>query len=407
MISNKTLQEVFDTVAEIGIEETANKRGVSNETIRDYLSRYDSRTGDNQDIIESNVKVKKQIQKFQDINRIERKAFREYARIENAVTELNQEFITLLKEQSFNTFEYSNPVVSVPDGGGHGMIQFTDYHVNELVELPNNRYDIHICSKRTQKFIATAIAEFLSKGVSHVLVAFTGDMLNSDRRLDEKLNMASNRVRAQFLAIEIFKQAIEELAMHFNVHVASVTGNESRINQEFGWSDTLISDSYDYSIHNVLRLLFENHERVTFCGDCSVEKVIEFGGKVVLLIHGNQLTRDYDKSIAKVKARYADVGILIDYIIFGHLHETHISALYARSGSPVGANAYSENGLQLTSRASQNLYFFQKDGIDGRQVLLQDVEGWAGYEIHDKLMMYNTKSASKLHNKTVVFQVVT
>ncbi len=407
MVSNRTLQIVFDAVQETSIEMVAKARGVTVETVLDYLQRYESRTTDNQEIIEANVKAKKQTQAYQDSNRIERKAFREYARIENAVSALNTEFIKLVKEESFNTFKPTELPVAEYSGPKFGILQLSDWHLNELVELPSNRYDISIASKRARRFIETAIREFLDDGITHVLVAFTGDMINSDRRLDEQFNMATNRVRAQFLAVELFKQVIEELSCYFELYVASISGNESRVDPEYGWSDAMITDNYDYSIHNILNLLFANNEHITFCGDCGAEKVVDFGGKKILLIHGNQLTRDYEKSLSKVKARYADHGIIIDFVIFGHLHETHISALYGRSGSPVGANAYSENGLQLTSRASQNIYFIQKDGVDGRQVLLQDVEGVEGYDLHEKLMQYNAKSTSKLHNATVLFQVVT
>ena len=275
-----------------------------------------------------------------------------------------------------------------------------------MVNLPNNQYDINIAAKRYARFVDEAIRDFEARGISHVLIAFTGDMINSDRRLDELLNMATNRVRAQFLAVELFKQVIEDMAVHFNIWIASVSGNESRVNKDFEWSEACVTDNYDYSIHNMLRLLFEYHEGVEFCGDCGVEKVVNFGGKNVLLMHGNQLGKNYDVSISKVKARYANNGTVIDYIIFGHLHETRISGLYARAGSPVGANAYSENGLQLTSVASQNLYYVLKDGIDGRSVLLQDVEDITGYDLHDELMEYNAKSVDKLKNPVVIFNVV-
>ena len=404
MISNKTLQIVFDLVGEVGIDKAAEQRNVTVETILDYLYRYESRTEDNLDVITANVQAKKQTQKYQDNNRIERKAFRDYVRVENAVTELNTEFVELLKQNSFNTFQPR--VQPVVDDGGFGIIQFSDWHINELVCLPTNRYDIGVAAARGARFVNTAIADFKSKGVKHLLVACTGDMINSDRRLDEKLNMATNRVRAQFLAVELFKQMIEELSAHFTIHVAAISGNESRVNDDWEWSEACVTDNYDYSIHNILRLLLASNKNITFCGDCVVEKVINFGGKNILLIHGNQLGKNYDTSIAKVKARYAHHNVIVDYVLFGHFHETHISALYARSGSPVGANAYSENGLQLSSAASQNIYFIHKDGIDGRQILLQDVEGVVPYDLHNELMQYNAKSADKTKNPTVVFQVV-
>lgn len=399
------MEKVYEQVEKYGVQWVADERGCSVDTVLDYCRRWEAiLESSDAEVVESNVRLKKQTQKYQDTNRIERKSFREYARIENAVTELNNEMIDLLKANSFNTFN-GNPILD-HQGNGFGIMHITDAHLNELVNLPNNKYDIQIASKRYARFVEEAIQDFSSKGISHVLMAFTGDMINSDRRLDEKLNMATNRVRAQFLAVELFKQMIEEMSMYFNIYVASVSGNESRVNKDWEWSDACVTDNYDYTIHNMLRLLFTEIDNVHFCGDCGVEKVIEFGGKNILLMHGNQLGKNYDVSISKVKARYANHGVIIDYIIFGHLHESRIGGLYARSGSPVGANAYSENGLNLTSIASQNLYYIQDDGIDGRTVILQDVDGISGYDLHDELMMYNAKSSGKLKNPTNVFQVV-
>ena len=49
------------------------------------------------DIIEYNVRLSKKQQKYQDLNRIKNKAFREHSRIENALVGYNDELIKLLK----------------------------------------------------------------------------------------------------------------------------------------------------------------------------------------------------------------------------------------------------------------------------------------------------------------------
>ena len=54
------------------------------------------------EIIEKNVRLAKTTQKLNDINRVERKSFREHARIENAVESLNIELIKILKEKNLS-----------------------------------------------------------------------------------------------------------------------------------------------------------------------------------------------------------------------------------------------------------------------------------------------------------------
>jgi hypothetical protein len=54
------------------------------------------------DIVRENVRLSKQKQKAQDNNRIYNKAFREHARIENAVEEYTKELITLFENNKLS-----------------------------------------------------------------------------------------------------------------------------------------------------------------------------------------------------------------------------------------------------------------------------------------------------------------
>lgn len=383
--------------------------GVKVRTIRDDITRLNKIAKDeeietDEELEEYCVKLAKQKQKLQDTNRIERKAFRESARIENAVESLNEELVGLLKKNSFNT--WNGVGQTNPTHNGYGVIQFSDTHLNELVDLPSNKYDIEVANKRIRKHVTESIEYFQNNEIGTVLVAFTGDMINSDRRLDEKLNMSTNRMRALFIAVDIFKQAIEELSEYFNIHVASVTGNESRVNDEFGWSDAVLSDNYDYAIHNILKQLFDGCENVTFHGDCEAEKVVNVGGVHLLMVHGNQIPKNITQGLAKIKARYMSHDVDVDYMIHGHLHECLIADTYARSASTVGANAYSENGLQLVSRASQNCYRVKDGSMEGHRIDLQNIDSYDGYDIDESIMAYNPKSSTKLKSQSTIFSVV-
>jgi hypothetical protein len=363
-------------------------------------------TGLEEEVVRFNVKLAKQKQRFQDSNRVERKAFREHARVENAVTELNKELIEVLKANALDDFTISH---SIGDNQAAGIIHITDTHLNELVELAVNRYDFTIASKRLQKLVDKAKLYFKAAGVKNVLVAFTGDLINSDRRLDELLSEATNRSKALFLAVQIFEQVIVDLNQDFNVAIASVTGNESRIPKHIGWADAVATDNYDFSIYNMLKYLFRDCEGVDFIdGADATEMVVNVGGQNVLLMHGNQkgLGAKTESAVQSIIGKWSAKGIQIDFTIFGHLHSAKIGDSYARSGSPVGANAYSENGLQLMSRASQNIHLlFETGSRDSIKVDLQNYEGYNGYEINNSLESYNAKSASKLSQGVTIFKV--
>ena len=354
------------------------------------------------DIIRENVRLSKQKQRAQDKNRIFNKAFREHSRIENAVEEYSKELVSLFEKnklhKTLNTFESNNKAV--------GVIQFSDVHFNELVELENNRYDFKVASAPTRYFVNKARTYFKTAKASNIVMALTGDLMNSDRRLDELLNQATNRAKATFLGVDILQQAIIDLNKDFNVTVASVVGNEGRANKEMGWSNVVATDNYDYTIFQCLRYLFRDKSVKFVHGDPS-ELVINVAGQNLLMLHGHgSLKGKLDTSVNQIAGRYSLKGIKIDYVIFGHVHSARVGDNFGRSSSMVGANDYSEKALNLNGRASQNCYIFYDNGNrDGIKVDLQNVKE-QGYDIDKSLEAYNAKSSEKRKRKKTIFEVV-
>ena len=357
---------------------------------------------ENLELIKENVRLAKQKQGYQDLNRIERKSFREYARTENAVERYSKKLSKIFDNYRLSEYTKTHP----EETKAGGCIQFSDVHFNELVELEHNKYDFKIASARCKHFVDKAIKYFKAFDVTNVLVALSGDLLNSDRRLDELLSMATNRSKATFLAVDILQQVIIHLNQHFNVNVVSVTGNESRIRQEWGWSKMLASDNYDFTIHNTLKYLFKDTD-ISFIESDPSEAVVNIAGQNLLILHGNGSIKKnaLESSINQVIGRYKMRGTSIDYVIFGHIHSARISDNFARSSSMVGANDYSEKALNLSGRASQNCYIFYDNGNrDGIKIDLQHYNG--GYNIDESLEAYNAKSSNKLNKGTTIFKVV-
>jgi len=354
------------------------------------------------EIVRENVRLSKQKQKAQDKNRIFNKAFREHSRIENAVEEYSKELVSLFENNNLNrtTTEHKTNNQAV------GVIQFSDVHFNELVDLENNKYDFRVASQRVRYFVYKAKLYFRTANVSNVVVAFTGDLMNSDRRLDELLNQATNRAKATFLGVDILQQAILDMNKHFNVTVASIVGNEGRANKEMGWSNIVATDNYDYTIFQCLRFLFRDTHVEFVHGDPS-ELVINVAGQNLLMMHGHGSFRGkLETSINQIAGRYALKGVHIDYVIFGHVHSARVGDNFGRSSSMVGANDYSEKALNLNGRASQNCYIFYSSGNrDGIKVDLQNVDS-EGYDIDKSLEAYNAKSHGKSKKRKTIFEVV-
>ena len=357
---------------------------------------------ENLELIQENVRLAKQKQSAQDRNRIQNKSFREYARVENAVSEYTKQLTRLFDKYKLSTYtqKHSEQTSCV------GVIQFSDVHFNELVDLPHNKYDFTVASKRCKHFVNQATKYFKAFGVTNVLMVQSGDLLNSDRRLDELLNMATNRAKATFLAVDILQQVIMDLNSNFNVSVAMVTGNESRVKKDWGWSGNIASDNYDYTIFQTLRYIFKDTDIAFVDGD-PTEVVVEVAGQNLLVLHGNgSIKKGIDTSITQLMGRYRARGIDINYVIFGHIHSARVGDNFSRSSSMVGANDYSEKALNLSGRASQNCYIFYDNGNrDGIKVDLQNYSDDM-YDIEKSLESYNAKSHEKLNVGKTIFKVV-
>jgi hypothetical protein len=240
-------------------------------------------------LVEQNVRYQKQKQHMMDINRIERKSFREYARVENAVSEYAKELMRIFDDNPYKVETVYHDVV----GDAVGVIQLSDTHFNELINIKGNKYDFTVASQRIHKLVSEAINYFNLYNVSDVFVFLGGDLMNSDRRLDELVSMATNRSKATFISVQILEHAILHLNTHFNVHVAGINGNESRVTgKEYNWSNELVSDNYDFTIFNVLRYKLKDSDGISFLGLCDkYEEVVDVNGKNFLLVHGHQIGR--------------------------------------------------------------------------------------------------------------------
>jgi len=295
-----------------------------------------------------------------------------------------------------------------------GIIQLSDWHLNELVNIAEvNQFDMHKASQMLRKLVTYSIFKWKSIGIRKILVVSTGDLLNSDRRIDEKLHMATNRTKATFIAIELLRAILLDLSNHFEkVYFAGVTGNETRVSDELGWSELMMTDNYDYSIYKTIEYLFLDHKNVHIIDQSQygyIEVPICVSGKWILLTHGHSraLQGNVEQGVIQVTGRWSDHGYKIAFILFGHLHYTRIGDHFARGASLVGANAYSNKALQLITKSAQNIHTVYENGdIFNERIDLSNVQGIKGYDFNEDLIAYNVKSESKTREGTGIHKIV-
>lgn len=390
--------------------EIADAMGIAERTVQSYASKL-RKSGEieyrqDSEIIAENVRLAKNHQRLADKNRIANKAFREQARLENSVAELQQEVIKLLKAKSLPKSAFRQKKIPTSKKVG-AILHLTDLHFNELIDLMHNKYDFNIASQRLRKFVNDARKYFNANNIKDVCVCMTGDLLNSDRRLDEQLSQATNRAKAVLLSVTLLEQVLLDLQKDFNLSVAHVIGNESRITKDVGWVEEVASDNYDTIIHGMLKQLFKNSQIKFFDGN-SNQRIIEIVGQNVLLQHGHQhRSTNASKNFQATKGLLASQGVVVDFVITGHYHNAKLGDTFAQGSSLAGANAYSNDALQLESRASQNIHiFFDNGNRDSVKIDLQNVDGIEGYPIDKELEAYNAKSVDKSKKKVTVHKVV-
>ena len=396
MISKERATAIALHFDEHGKEATCRKFQIPEETLNRYLRAYrkEVTTGDESDLL---VRVAASRQKLADLNQGLRKENRETYRLYNSLETVYAEYVSLLKESPFTKFTI--PVQEDRPVERYGILQLSDLHLNELIEpseAGGNIYDFSVASKRLAKVVMEAKRLFKCYGVTRVLIAGTGDFINSDRRLSEKLASATSQVRACLLATYLIQQVIIDMARDFSVSTAMVVGNESRIGEDdFESADVLASSNWDYMIFQQLRILFAGKPVEFIEASNYTKQVVTLdNGFNVLLIHGNLMKgATTDKQMAQIIQQYIMQGIPIHMVLCGHIHSASIGDYLSRSASLCGGNAYSTNDLGCMSRASQNAYIVNPDmGYHGMKIDAQNTDGIVGYTIIEELERYNVKS---------------
>ena len=355
---------------------------------------------DHSELLDHAVDLELKNQNLRDTQRIERQIRKEY-RETNQIQILTKELIECvktnpapitIKHEEMENEEYT------------GIVHLSDFHLNELVDLQHNKYNFKVAAQRLQKFSNKLKKIFKCNGISNVLIFMTGDMFSAMKHPDQMISMATSRGQAVFVGASIIQQFILDLNEDFNVSVGCVAGNETRetsfINIPSG--TMLMSDNLDITLFSVLKLMFKG-TNINFLETNVIDCVVNIHGNNFLFTHGHTFSHsNLQKSISELKGKFQSRNIHIDYVCFGHVHNSWVSSDgFFRSGSLVGDNDYSYNKLNYCGRASQNVYMVSKKSIEGVCIDLQFYDGYDGYVV-DKQLLHNQKIEHEVKNVNVI-----
>ena len=379
---------------------------VKEELTLDDLNLEDNEL-DKEELTTGLVKKSAQLQKVRDLKNQEVKIKREGERLYNI---LEERFTTLIDSlESVNLSNIKLPKIKNNKSEKYGILQLSDLHANEII-LPSethnmNEYNFDILSKRLRKYILESINLFKTYNMTDIYLILTGDLLNSSRRLSEKLAQSTSLAKASLLLTFLIEQAILELRQKgFRIHVTSIVGNESRLSDFMESNEMTASENWDFLVFNSLRHLFKNVNGVEFIvPDNQIMSLVNMpNGFNFLITHGHTLKGGMEKNIGRLLQNYNHRGIPVHAIFVGHQHNASIGDFASRSSSLCGANAYSSNDLMFLTRSSHNSYIVNEDlSYHGMKFDLQNVEDVEGYNIAEELETYIPKSYNKEVMKTI------
>ena len=367
--------------------------------LRSYIKTEVQAIEPDLEMLTETVRLAKKNQALMDQSRIQNKSFREHARIENAVEKYSEAIVAELETHGVALSRCPRRTGTLDPEAAALVVHLSDNHFNELVNLPTNRFDFEVAAKRLALLAQKAKLLGKAYGAERCIVFFGGDLLNSDRRLDELLAMSTNRARATVLAVHLLKQFLVDLRADFFIDCFGVAGNESRAKENLGWVDVVATDSYDFTIYAMLQAVFDavDDKGMRFHDFQANDVVFKVHNETFLGIHGHQINATDQKKCQAMIGKYAAKGINITHILCGHIHATVVSDYVSRNASLVGSNAYSEEALGFVSKAAQNIHLVTPQGLDGIKCDLQNVDGVEGYDIIEQLAAYNAKSADRAH----------
>jgi predicted phosphodiesterase len=352
-------------------------RGLIAEEIRDALSEEDISPD------EASLRAQKQLQV--DVERRERAQQREQDRKNNAtealLTEISSDLRKIGKklrttQRYTGKYKPKNPVL---------VVHLSDLHLQELIDVPGNRFDFVVASQRLELPAQKVKLTGAAYGSQKVVVAVTGDLINSDRRHDEVLNNATNRSKAVVLGVHLLRQFLLDLRSAFYVDVIGVCGNEGRAKQELAWSDLGATDSYDSLVYWCLQQTLDGDSGLRFNELQANECLFTIHGTTFLAVHGHQIKMSDQRAVQSLIAKHTQRGVTVSHVIAGHIHSTMISDFASRNSSLCGSNSYSDAALNYVSKAAQNLHVITEHHHDTIKLDLQNTDGVKGYDVLSEL----------------------
>lgn len=326
--------------------------------IDSYL-REENPTGMNTDELaeleDQKLELEKEKIKARDQKRVMNTKLRSLARLEHLESHLEN----VLEEIE----PIKLPVVDIQkDSEKEAMVVISDEHVGMKIDSRFNTYNIEIAKERLAKLQKETMNKVEKEGINKLYIAHLGDGLHGAIHTTARIESEENVIQQIITLAYMLESFVEDFVQKgIEVVFCSVAGNHSRAipNKK----DSLgTAENFERLLTVFLGKAFNQFDNYKQIDDEEGIIVLDIKGKTVVLVHA-----DLDRGAGVVTKLNDMLGISIDYIFTGHVHNAfykeHGNAVQYGVGSLCGLDQYAVSG-RFSGRPSQLISTFNEDGID-------------------------------------------
>lgn len=256
------------------------------------------------------------------------------------------------------------------------VLTISDWHFGAVVEdSKGNSYNFEVAKQRINKLIQETVDYGILFGVTDIVVANIGDMIEGlymrsyNQPFESEFNVAEQISKVTRELINL----LVALSKTFNVSYFGIAGNHDRW---FFDKNTVDSDNAMKIINEGIKTFVELSEttRIEYiCVDelFNYEKMLKIGSKTFKFIHG-----DFEGKSMNIDKHIAMEQEDIDVLVMGHYHyhqsvEGNYGKLSVINGSLMGRNNFSRK-FKASSNASQTIIIVKGDDVIPIKIDLQN-----------------------------------
>lgn len=334
-----------------------NLNSLDESTIEALKQMIDNKVSLDKDLLNSIINSDKKNRAIQSILKESKSKYNKLIEMYDKLQEEYDTFIAvkeLQKEIKIPILEIEPP--SKNKSEAVPVIQFSDWHVGEKVELSSvgnlNEYNDKIAKLRVKKLVRNTVAllkkEDRFSHINNVVIHLGGDFINGWLHEEDIESSYMTPIEEIYFALELLIYTVEHLLHYtkYNYSFVCNVGNHGRTTKRYRYGNE-VQTSYETMLYSSLADHFKNEKRVKVNLPTSGIAYADILGHKYRFIHGHQVK--YQGGVGGITIPLNKYTMRLDqtsvnaavHTFLGHFHQWSFpSTVTTMNGSLVGFNPY-------------------------------------------------------------------